>query len=454
MKRDENLNRREALKLLGMGSGLLFGSGASSSENKVLLSRPASHKKARIVIAGGGTAGMIAAARARRAAPNAQIVLICPNETHLYQSGQLFVAAGLEREEKYMRKTADLVPDDVTWIREKVISFDPDRNSLQTQKSGKVVYDLLIVALGAEYDYGAIDGLSSDMIGKEGIASLYLNDTIKGTARGGSASYGLFSKMMQDAKTAKTPLKVLFTEPASAIKGEGTSLSLLLLYKSFLEKEFADKNVHFTFAKAGRTLLPSVPFDKVLKKELKKHKNIDTVYDHDLVKIDPAKKTASFKKEGDHIEMEYDYIHIVPPLRAPEVVRKSLLSVQEGAQKGWMQIDEKRLRHKKYRNVFGIGDVTDLLNAKSGAAAQHQGIILQDNIAAALEGEALEYFYDGYTACAVVTSYGKALLAEYNEKKPLATFMLDPYEPRMLWWWLQRYFMPWAYFNLLMRGMM
>ncbi len=454
MKQDGNLNRREALKLLGIGSGLLFGSDAMSAENKVLLSRPASHKKARVVIAGGGTAGMIAAARARRAAPNAQIILISPNENHLYQSGQLFVAAGLERQEKYIRKTADLVPDNVTWLKEKVISFDPEQNSLQTQKSGKVVYDLLIVALGAEYDYGTIEGLSSDMIGKEGIASVYLNDTLKGTARGGSASYSVLSEMVRDAKSAKTPLKVLFTEPSSSIKGEGISLSLLLLYKSFLEKESVDKNVHFTFAKAGKTLLPAVSFDNALKKELKKHKNIDTLYDHDLVKIDSAKKTAYFKKDADQIEMEYDYIHIVPPLRAPEVVRKSLLAVQEGAQKGWMQIDEKRLRHKKYQNVFGIGDVTNLPNSKSGGAAQHQGIILQDNIAAALEGETLEYFYDGYTVSPVVTSYGKVLLAEYNAKKPLATFMFNPYKPRVIWWWLQRYFMPWAYFNLLMRGMM
>ncbi|HFS82741.1 MAG TPA: pyridine nucleotide-disulfide oxidoreductase, partial [Epsilonproteobacteria bacterium] len=143
----KGLNRREALKLMGLGgASLLTGSTSASAGTK--LSEPSSKKRARIVIAGGGTGGMIAAARLRRSAPNAQITLIAPNEIHLYQSGQVHVAAGLCSEYDNKRRTADLLPDGVTWLKEKVTAFDPDTSKVEAKKSGKIPYDYLVVALG------------------------------------------------------------------------------------------------------------------------------------------------------------------------------------------------------------------------------------------------------------------------------------------------------------------
>ncbi len=51
--------------------------------------------KARIVVVGGGMGGIVALVRLRKAVPEAKIVFVAPNETHLYQPGQVFVAAGV-----------------------------------------------------------------------------------------------------------------------------------------------------------------------------------------------------------------------------------------------------------------------------------------------------------------------------------------------------------------------
>ncbi len=458
MKKYQKLNRREALKLMAAGS-TLAGSGLYArtdvlSAKGAALTHPASHKHARIVIAGGGTAGIIAAARTRRAAPNAEITLISPNEKHLYQSGALFRAAGLMSEHEMVRDTSSFFPDNVRWLQEKVTAFDPQKSIVESEKSGKIPYDVLIVALGCAYDYGAIEGMDAEKVGRDGVLSIYLNDTIEGSAKGAELSHALFQKLQGDVVTATKPLEVLFCEPDTPIKGKGSALSLMMLYLDLLKKKGGSQKVRFTYVTPSSQLLDEKEFDEALKKILKKHRNVEILYGHTLQKLDTASKKATLVSGDKSVERGYDYIHITPPMHAHPLVRDSALAVADGPQKGWMDVDPATLRHRKYENIFGLGDVIALDYAKSGGAVQHQGIILQDNIAAALEEDKLTYHYDGYTVAPVVTAYGKVLLAEYNSQKALPTFFLDPYEPRVIWWWLQRYFMPWAYFNLLMRGMM
>ena len=450
--------RRDTLKFIGLGSAAFMMGTHTTLEAETKLSVPASHKHAKIVIAGGGTAGIIAAARLRRSTPNAEITLIAPNTTHLYQSGQVYVAAGLYTEYDNKRQTTDFLPENVTWLKEKVIHFDPDKNLLTTDKSGKISYDYLIVALGCEYDFSQIAGLEASDIGKNGITSVYLNDLEKGESKGAIVTKMWFNEIK--SKAASSELKVLFTEPDTAIKGENASLDMLFLCNDMLKGNGVKKGddlhrkVHFTFCKSHDTLFRIPLTDKVLKAKISKSKNMEALYGHTLKEVDVKQKKAVFKSESGLVEQHYDFLHITPPMQAPKVLRDSPLALQEGKLKGWMQVDEKTLQHPKYHNVFGMGDVLGLNTGKSGGAAREQGIVLQDNIAAHLEKKKLPMHYNGYSVAPIKTAYGEILLAEYNRNGLAPTLPFSLEKPRWIWWTIDVHLMRKAYFELMMRGMM
>lgn len=446
MENIKELSRRDALKVLGVGgSSLLFSSSANASTK---LSQPASHKKVRIVIVGGGTGGMIAAARLRRSAPNAQITIIAPNKKHLYQSGQVFVAAGLYDQSDNERETTELLEDKVKWLRESVITFEPDQNRLTTDKSGVVTYDYLVVALGIEYDYEAIDGLSKDMIGKNGIASVYLNDTRTGSANGGNITKKWFDEIKNSAE--KERVNILCTEPSTPIKGLGTSLDILFLGNDMIRKK---GHVQFFFAKPNTTLFPFDDFNRVLENEVKKQ-NISPLYKHELTAIDVQKKIATFRVGAITKQIAYDFIHVVPPMHPSKVLQESALAAKDGLHKGYLDVDAKTLQHKKYKNVFGLGDCLGIALGKTGGSAQEQAVVIQDNLAAEIENKKLPMEYNGYTVAPIKVKFGEVLLAEFNTQKALPTFWLNPYKPRWIWWELDLHIMRKAYFSMMMRGMM
>jgi len=455
----KGMGRRDALRHLGLGSAVLLAGGGTSASAKVKLSTFASRKKAAIVIVGGGTAGITAAARLRRSAPNAEITLIAPNEIHLYQSGQVYAAAGLYSEFDNKRPTSELLPDRVSWIRDKVTAFNPERNLVYTAQHSEISYDYLVVAPGCEYDYGAVEGLDIPDIGKYGIASVYLNDLDEGTSEG-----AIVSRMWLRAirhKAERSEVNILFADSQTPVKGEGASLSMLFLANDMRKnKSLKGKNgelppnVNFMLTKTGRQLFPSEKIDNALKKVLKETDNVKVSYGYVLKGIDKEKKVAIYDKEGKRVEVSYDYLHITPAMQAPKIIRDSRLSVKKGYYKGWFEAEADTLCHPKYRNVFGIGDVLGLPSGKSGGAIREQAIVLQDNIAAVLEGKEPPMRYEGYSVSPIKTRYGRIMLAEYTPEGLAPTFPFDPTKSRWIWWEMDLHLMRSAYFSLMMRGMM
>jgi sulfide:quinone oxidoreductase len=141
------MSRRDAMKMAGLsGAGIFMGTttSASAEEEKIVKS----DAKAKIVIVGGGLAGISTAARLTLNLTDPDITIIEPEKTSAsYQPGQTLVAAGIWDEDEIVYQRDDFVPDGVKVIEDRAVFYNPQENKLTTEKGQVVTYDYLILAL-------------------------------------------------------------------------------------------------------------------------------------------------------------------------------------------------------------------------------------------------------------------------------------------------------------------
>lgn len=186
-------------------------------------------------------------------------------------------------------------------------------------------------------------------------------------------------------------------------------------------------------------------------------RQIDVRYKHNLKEIKADTKTAIFDVSTDsgveEIAIQYDLLHVTPPMNAPDFIKQSKLAISDGAGQGWVNVNKYTLQHNIYSNVFSLGDAASLPTSKTAAAVRKQAPVVVDNLLALMNSKNLTKKYDGYTCCPLITGYGKVVLAEFNyDNKPSPTFPVDPTKERYSMWLLKKYGFPYIYWNRMLRG--
>lgn len=392
------MDRRHFLQWAG-ASGLAA-AGVSSGAAAAAGTSPA---PARIVIAGAGAAGLSLASRLSRALPKASITIIDAKTQHHFQPGLTLVGAGLWSPEYITTRNADYLPGSVRWVTEAVAEFDPDANRVTTVGGTKVSYDILFVATGLSLDYRAIQGMSTDLIGKNGVASVYAGPQAAFDSarvidefihRGGT---GLLGRPSTEMKCAGAPLKMTFiTDDKARLKGRRQALRLVY-------------NAH------NDTVFSVAPVNEKVK-QLFAERDIAVNYGHELTALDAGARRATFKTPNGPQTLDYDFIHVIPPMRAPDAVRNSPLPWQSGpfAADGWVEADLQTLRHPRFQNVFSVGDVAGVPRGKTAASVKWQVPVVVQNLVDELNGRAPSAEFNGYTSCPLITRYGRAMLIEFD----------------------------------------
>jgi sulfide:quinone oxidoreductase len=393
----------------------------------------------RVLIVGGGTAGITTAAALRRKGVE-DIAIIEPSETHYYQPLWTLVGAGVVARETTARTEASVMPKGVRWIRDRVKAFDPIAGAVETEAKGRVEYEFLVVAAGLQLDWDRVEGLR-DALATPHVSSVY--------------DYQRSTETWEMLRAVERG-HVLFTCPPMPIKCAGAPQKIAYMMADHLKRSGRRAQCEVSYATATPTIFGVKEYAEILVTIAERH-GIDVRYQHKLVGVDGAAREAVFAvtraEETATERVPYEALHVVPPQSAPDFVKQSPLACQEGTDKGWMEVDKNTLQHPRYDRVFGLGDVTTTPNAKTGAAIRHQVPVLVENLRARIGERELSASYGGYGACPLVTARGKMLLAEFDyTKKPTPTLPINTMKERYSMWLLKRYALPWAYWNLMMRG--
>ncbi|MCH7413648.1 NAD(P)/FAD-dependent oxidoreductase [Belliella sp. R4-6] len=413
-----------------------------------------------VIIIGGGTAGITVAAQLRKKDKKIQIAIIEPSEKHYYQPAWTLVGAGAYEYNDTVRDEKKYIPKDVKWIVDYAKDINPDNNSLNTLSSGEYTYDYLVIAPGLVMAPELLPGLE-EALEKDNVCSNYIDPkktwNILQNFKGGNA---------------------IFTQPTTPIKCGGAPQKIMYLAEEYFRKSGLREKTNVIFATPGTVIFGVPEFAKTLNKIIIDRDIIFKTY-YAPIKIDGEKQEITFNYINSdlqecarnlkpsigeelfgstEIKLKYDMLHIAPPQRAPEFIRNSKVSIPEGPNKGWIDVDINTLQHLRYKNIFSLGDVAALPTAKTGAAIRKQAPVVSSNLYSLIKtGELDKKSYEGYSSCPLVTGYSKMVLAEFKynnvrDSDPIISKVIDTTKEQYSMWLLKKYGLPFMYWEMMLKG--
>ncbi|MFA7335350.1 MAG: FAD/NAD(P)-binding oxidoreductase [Candidatus Obscuribacterales bacterium] len=389
----------------------------------------------KILIVGGGTAGISVAHRLMRAIGNVGIAIIEPSEKHYYQPLWTLVGAGVFPKEESERDEYSLIPSGVKWIKERVVDVKPDSNIVKLDSGREIGYDYLVMASGLQIDWHKIEGLT-EALGKDGVCSNY--------------SYALVSKTWEFISNFAGGT-ALFTQPNTPVKCGGAPQKIAYLAEDHFNISGIRDRVKMIFASANPGIFSVPKYAATLNKVIER-KRINTMFRHDLIAVDGEAKRATFKHldTGETVDVDYDLLHVTPPMSAPDFIKQSALADSAG----WVDVNKATLQHNRFANVFSLGDCSNLPTSKTGAAIRKQSPVLVANLISQMRGEPLTKSYDGYSSCPLVTGYSSLVLAEFDyDLIPQETFPFDQSEERYSMYVFKKDILPQIYWQGMMKGL-
>ena len=391
----------------------------------------------RILIIGGGSAGISVAARLKRKVDD--IAVIDPSDKHYYQPLWTLVGGGAADIKTTERSEASVMPKGVKWIKDAATGFDPENNTVHTAQGKTIGYDALIVCPGIQLDWDRIPGVT-ETLGQNGVSSNY--------------TFELAPKTWDFIRNMRSGTAV-FTMPSGPIKCAGAPQKIAYLACDYWREQgvLGDIDVHLVVPTPRIFGIPVLAdaLDEVIADY-----GITLHTEAEMTSLDPDSRKAEFSPMNGNaaaFSLPYDVLHMAPHQSAPDWVKSSALATADA--NGYVEVDKHTHQHVRYENVFSLGDAGSTPNSKTGAAIRKQAPVVAANVMSHLEGRPLEEEYHGYASCPIVTSRHEMLLAEfdYSMERTPSIPVLDLTKPRRDMWYLKKYALPFLYWNLMLKGL-
>jgi sulfide:quinone oxidoreductase len=322
-----------------------------------------------VVILGAGFAGLELATRLSETLPDeVHTTLIDKNESFSFGFAKLDVLFGRRAVADIQLHYADISRQGVEFRRERVTAIDPESRHVTTD-AGSYDADILVVALGADYDFAATPGFADGGVEYYSVAGADNLRRVLASFDSGRILIGILGH----------PFKC----PPAPFEGA------LLLHDHFVERGSRDA---VEIRVAGPMSAP-VPITQELSQSILGalgERGIEYLPNQHLTALDTDRNEAQVEGGA---SIPYDLFVGIPVHRAPDVVSAADLAVG-----GWVPVEKTNLA-TRFTDVYAVGDITALPMAKAGVFAEAAARVVADDIAARLHGAELEHPYEGAGMC-------------------------------------------------------
>lgn len=330
-----------------------------------------------IVILGAGFGGLeLSTMLSEALGDQLSITLIDKNDSFVFGYSKLDVMFGRTAPDAIRLPYRKVLKPGVRFVQETITAIDPNSRRVTTDR-GVYDADVLVVALGADYDISATPGLA------EGGNEFY---TVEGADRL-SRLLPSFSQGHAIVGVAGAPFKC---PPAP--------YEAALMLHDYLTTRGVRADCEISVVTPLATPIPPSPATSEALLIAFAERGIRFIGDRCVVALDPVRRVAILE---DDAELPYDLFLGVPKHRVPDVVAASGLT-----EDGWVPANPQTLE-TAYPGVFAIGDVARLGIPKAGIFAEGAARVVAAAVLARARGEAPPAPFAGQGCCYIEFGGGR-----------------------------------------------
>jgi sulfide:quinone oxidoreductase len=304
------------------------------------------------------------------------LTLIDKSDSFFFGFSKLDVMFGRKTPDAVRLAYSNIVKPGVRFRREEITAIDPEARRVTTNQ-GTYEADILVIALGADYDQAGTPGLVEGGNEFYSFAGAERLREVLPTFSKGRAIVGVTGPSFKCPPAPSEAALLLHDYLTARGVRDACEISLVMPFGIPIPPSPATSQALLAaFAERGITFVPNR-----------------------LVRVlDPARRVAILDDER---EMPYDLFLGIPKHCVPTVVAASGLT-----ENGWIPVDPKNLK-TRFPGVYAIGDVTSVGTPKAGVFSEGAARIVAASLIAELQGGKQPPAYDGAGSCYIEFGGGR-----------------------------------------------
>ena len=353
--------------------------------------------KTRVVVLGAGFGGLELTTILSDAFGDAlDITLIDKGDTFVFGFSKLDVMFGRQIPADVRHPYRDIVKPGVRFLQSTIRSIDPAARRTVTD-DGTFEADVLVVALGADYDMAATPGLVDAGHEFYTVAGAFAVREVLPHFERGPAIVGVCGKSFKCPPAPSETALLLHDYLTARGRRGATEISVVMPF--------------------GTPIPPSPDTAQAILAAFAE-RGIRFVKDSLVKALDPGRKVAVL---SDGSEMPYELFLGIPVHRVPQVVVESGLAAHPH---DWVPVNKQTLE-TRFPGVYAVGDVNGVGTPKAGVFAEGSAQVVAAAIIAQLRGGPSPEAYKGTGSCYVEFGHnqvGRVDVDFLSGPKPTGTF--------------------------------